>query len=71
MFFYVGSLALAFFGGVFLPLLIGIPWWVAIITTPVMIIIRIIITGREKAQPIMDAGNGAVIGLFLFKMILL
>ena len=62
----VGALILAFFGGLFLPLLVGLPWWVAIIVIPVSISARIIITERQTANKVMDIGNGVLIALFFY-----
>ena len=70
MVFYLGAVALALFGGILLPLLLGLPGWVAVGTAPLLIAIRIIITGRERAQPVMDIGNVVVIVLFILKVFL-
>lgn len=69
MSFFVGALMLALFGGIFLTLLIGLPWWAALIFVPVLISLRIILTEKHTENKIMDVSCGIVIAAYLAKLI--
>ena len=70
MFFYVGALALALFGSIAITILLGLPWWTSIIFTLIAVSVRLIITTKEPHQKIMDVGNGMLIVLAIWKVVL-